>query len=95
MRNVPLTAVIDFPHGQGQTDSVCQAAKLAWDAGADELDMVCNVGLLKAGEDTPFGTTSPKSSPASRSREGHRRARASDAELERVGQLVAELAPHI
>jgi deoxyribose-phosphate aldolase len=49
--NVPLTAVIDFPHGQGATDTVCSAARTAWDEGADELDVVCNVGRLKAGED--------------------------------------------
>ncbi|WP_324664020.1 deoxyribose-phosphate aldolase [Haloarcula sediminis] len=49
--NVPLTAVIDFPHGQGATDAVCSAARTAWDEGADELDVVCNVGRLKAGED--------------------------------------------
>ena len=49
--NVPLTAVIDFPHGQGATDTVCSAARNAWDDGADELDVVCNVGLLTAGKD--------------------------------------------
>ena len=49
--NVSLTAVIDFPHGQGATDTVCSAARNAWDEGADELDVVCNVGRLKAGED--------------------------------------------
>jgi len=49
--NVPLTAVIDFPHGQGATDTVSGAARAAWEAGADELDVVCNVGRLKAGED--------------------------------------------
>ncbi|WP_262180392.1 deoxyribose-phosphate aldolase [Haloarcula laminariae] len=49
--NVPVTAVVDFPHGQGATDAVCSAARTAWDEGADELDVVCNVGRLKAGED--------------------------------------------
>lgn len=49
--NVPVSTVIDFPHGQGATAAVCEAAKQAWDDGADELDMVCNVGRLKAGED--------------------------------------------
>ncbi|WP_276272781.1 deoxyribose-phosphate aldolase [Haloarcula litorea] len=49
--DVPLATVIDFPHGQGDTAAVCSAAKRAWDAGADELDLVSNVGLLKAGED--------------------------------------------
>ncbi|MFC7026406.1 deoxyribose-phosphate aldolase [Halomicroarcula sp. GCM10025324] len=49
--NVPLVTVIDFPHGQGGVSTACRAAQRAWDDGADELDMVCNVGLLKAGED--------------------------------------------
>jgi len=49
--NVPLTTVVDFPHGQGETDAVCEAAKAAWAEGADEIDVVSNVGLLQAGED--------------------------------------------
>jgi len=49
--NVPLTAVVDFPHGQGATDAVSAAARNAWNEGAAELDVVCNVGRLKAGED--------------------------------------------
>ena len=49
--NVPLTVVVDFPHGQGATDAVCSAAREACESGADELDVVCNVGRLKAGED--------------------------------------------
>jgi len=48
---VPLTTVIDFPHGQGSTEAVCGAARAAWDDGAEELDLVCTVGRLKAGED--------------------------------------------
>lgn len=48
---VPVTAVIDFPHGQGTTDAVCGEAREAWNDGAAELDLVCNVGQLKAGED--------------------------------------------
>ena len=49
--DVPVTTVIDFPHGQGATDAVCAAARAAWDDGADEIDIVSNVGLLKAGDD--------------------------------------------
>lgn len=49
--NVPLATVVDFPHGQGATGAVCEEARQAWTDGADELDMVCNVGRLKAGED--------------------------------------------
>jgi deoxyribose-phosphate aldolase len=48
---VPLTTVVDFPHGQGATDAVAAAASDACEAGADELDLVSNVGLLRAGED--------------------------------------------
>lgn len=48
---VPTTTVIDFPHGQGATDAVAAAARGACDAGAAELDLVSNVGLLRAGED--------------------------------------------
>ncbi|MFB6309227.1 MAG: deoxyribose-phosphate aldolase [Haloarculaceae archaeon] len=49
--NVAVTTVIDFPHGQGATDAVVSAAQQAWNDGADELDVVCPVGRLKAGED--------------------------------------------
>jgi len=49
--DVPLTTVVDFPHGQGATAAVSTASQQAWEAGADELDVVCNVGRLKAGED--------------------------------------------
>lgn len=55
--NVPLTTVIDFPHGQGATEAVAEAASRAWTDGADELDVVCNVGQLKAGEDEAVGET--------------------------------------
>ncbi|MDS0283394.1 deoxyribose-phosphate aldolase [Haloarcula onubensis] len=54
--DVPIATVIDFPHGQGATDAVCSAARTAWDEGADELDVVCNVGRLKAGEDDAVRT---------------------------------------
>lgn len=49
--NVPLSTVVDFPHGQGATGAVCEEARQAWADGADELDMVCNVGRLEAGEE--------------------------------------------
>lgn len=49
--NVPITTVIDFPHGQGTTEAVAEAARRAWDDGADELDVVSNVGQLRDGED--------------------------------------------
>jgi len=49
--DVGLATVVDFPHGQGDTDAVVAAAQHAWESGADELDVVCNLGCLKAGED--------------------------------------------
>lgn len=48
---VPLATVIDFPHGQGATEAVAAAAREAWSDGADEIDLVSNVGRLQAGED--------------------------------------------
>jgi deoxyribose-phosphate aldolase len=47
---VPLTTVLDFPHGQGATEAVCRAAEGAVADGAAELDVVCPVGRFKAGE---------------------------------------------
>ncbi|WIV67152.1 deoxyribose-phosphate aldolase [Natrialbaceae archaeon AArc-T1-2] len=49
--DVTVATVIGFPHGQHATKAKLQEAVLAWQAGADELDAVCNVGRLKAGED--------------------------------------------
>ncbi|MFC6863669.1 deoxyribose-phosphate aldolase [Halomicroarcula sp. GCM10025817] len=90
--NVPLVTVLDFPHGQGATAPVCRAAQQAWDDGADELDVVCNVGLLKAGADdavrdhvaevvaaVPVPVKVIVEAPL-----------LTDAELHRVGALVAE-----
>jgi len=48
---VPLATVVGFPHGQNTTSAKCDEAADAWDAGADEIDMVLNVGRLRAGED--------------------------------------------
>lgn len=48
---VPLATVVGFPHGQHATETKCREANLARDAGADELDLVANVGRLRAGED--------------------------------------------
>lgn len=90
--NVPLATVIDFPHGQGATDAVCGEARRAWTDGADEIDMVCNVGRLKAGEDdavrdhvaevvasVPVPVKVIVEAPL-----------LTDEELDRVGRLVAE-----
>ena len=49
--SVPLSTVVGFPHGQHATATKCAEATAAWDEGADELDLVMNVGRLEAGED--------------------------------------------
>ncbi|MCU4740828.1 deoxyribose-phosphate aldolase [Halobacteria archaeon AArc-m2/3/4] len=46
-----IATVVGFPHGQHDHDVKRREGVLAWKAGADELDVVLNVGLLKAGED--------------------------------------------
>ena len=48
---VTLVTVISFPHGQNDHDVKRREGVLAWKAGADELDVVINVGRLQAGED--------------------------------------------
>ncbi|ARS88334.1 deoxyribose-phosphate aldolase [Natrarchaeobaculum aegyptiacum] len=49
--DVTIATVVGFPHGQHDHDVKRREGVLAWKAGADELDVVVNVGLLKAGED--------------------------------------------
>ena len=49
--DVTLATVVGFPHGQHATDAKRREGVLAWKAGADELDVVLNLGRLKAGED--------------------------------------------
>lgn len=49
--DVPVTTVIGFPHGQHATEAKVEEARIAWEAGAEEVDVVLNVGLLRAGED--------------------------------------------
>ncbi len=46
-----IATVIGFPHGQSSMATKREEAVDAWDAGADELDLVINIGRLKAGED--------------------------------------------
>lgn len=48
---VPLSTVVGFPQGQHTSASKAAEARHLVEDGADELDMVCNVGLLKAGAD--------------------------------------------
>lgn len=49
--DVTLATVIGFPHGQHTTTAKHDEAADADDHGADELDVVVNVGRLKGGED--------------------------------------------
>ena len=48
--SVPLVTVVGFPHGQNATAVKREEAVVAWEDGADELDVVINVGRLKAGD---------------------------------------------
>ncbi|AFZ72359.1 deoxyribose-phosphate aldolase [Natronobacterium gregoryi] len=48
---VTLATVVGFPHGHHLAESKRREGVDAWQAGADELDVVINVGRLKAGED--------------------------------------------
>jgi deoxyribose-phosphate aldolase len=49
--NVLLATVIGFPHGQHDSEMKRREAERAWEAGAEELDVVINVGRLRAGDD--------------------------------------------
>jgi deoxyribose-phosphate aldolase len=46
---VKVCSVIDFPMGASQTRVKLQQAQINLEDGADELDMVMNIGFLKAG----------------------------------------------
>ncbi|MFO7834661.1 MAG: deoxyribose-phosphate aldolase [Halohasta sp.] len=48
--SLTIATVIGFPHGQDATPIKREAAASAWKSGADELDVVINVGRLKAGD---------------------------------------------
>ena len=48
--SVTIMTVIGFPHGQNTTPIKREEAVQAWEDGADELDLVINVGRLKAGD---------------------------------------------
>lgn len=49
--DVPLATVIGFPHGHHEPATKAHEARLAAEAGADELDTVIPVGKLTAGDD--------------------------------------------
>ncbi len=46
---VLLATVVGFPHGNTSTEAKCCEADAALQAGADELDVVLNVGWVKSG----------------------------------------------
>ncbi|MBO4375094.1 MAG: deoxyribose-phosphate aldolase [Lachnospiraceae bacterium] len=48
--SVPICTVIGFPNGNMTTASKVFETKDALENGADEIDMVINIGMLKAGE---------------------------------------------
>jgi deoxyribose-phosphate aldolase len=48
--DVTVVTVVGFPHGQHDPDVKREEAVEAWEDGADELDVVVNVGRVKAGE---------------------------------------------
>ena len=48
--DLTIATVIGFPHGQDDPEIKREAGSVAWKAGADELDVVLNVGRLQAGE---------------------------------------------
>jgi deoxyribose-phosphate aldolase len=48
---VTLVTVVGFPHGTHTTAAKYGEAVDAWQTGADEVDVVLNVGRLKAGDD--------------------------------------------
>jgi deoxyribose-phosphate aldolase len=49
--DLTVATVVGFPHGQHAPAAKVAEAEQAWEDGADELDVVVNVGRLKAGED--------------------------------------------
>jgi len=46
---VPVCTVVGFPHGNSDSSIKAAGAERAVEAGASEIDMVLNVGLLKSG----------------------------------------------
>ena len=51
-----VATVIGFPHGQERPATKRQAAVEAVDEGADEIDVVCNIGRLLAADDGAVGS---------------------------------------
>ena len=57
--DVKVCTVIGFPLGMNLTKTKVEEAELAIKEGADEIDMVINVGMLKAGHDDYVRGTLP------------------------------------
>ena len=53
---VMLAAVLGFPHGNTTSSSKCFEAEACFKNGADELDMVINVGWMRSGRTKPIET---------------------------------------
>jgi deoxyribose-phosphate aldolase len=51
---VTIATVVGFPHGQHDSTVKATEAETAWEAGADEIDLVANAGRLKGGEDETY-----------------------------------------
>ncbi|OYR56087.1 deoxyribose-phosphate aldolase [Halorubrum halodurans] len=51
-----IATVVGFPHGQSSMETKRDEAVAAWEDGADEIDLVINVGRLTAGEDAAVAT---------------------------------------
>jgi deoxyribose-phosphate aldolase len=49
--DLTVATVVGFPHGQHAPEAKRTEAEAAWEAGADELDVVVNVGRVKVGDD--------------------------------------------
>jgi len=48
--DVEVATVVGFPNGTAATETKVKESEVAREDGAEELDMVCNVGRLKAGD---------------------------------------------
>lgn len=49
-----VAAVVAFPHGTTTPEAKAKEARLCAESGATEVDMACNVSLLKSDEDEAF-----------------------------------------
>jgi len=66
--NVKIASVVGFPHGNTLTQVKVSEAQAAIDAGADEIDMVVQIGKLKDGDSKAVETDIEEVVKASKSR---------------------------